>query len=284
VGRCGAHQPKSVEQLEQVEGQNSFNTFAKLGKMMLEAYVETLESILIDSLKFPWKGMLLVTVESLCKLKLYLLPTSHWKLTQIFTRMLSLLEERTLDTERGYKLSPSVLFQAVRIASEYSAIDQFDFAQGLFSSIIPHITFLSDSQYGMQKAEANLLFAFHYQRQQLWGDCAARLVAATRYISSNIGQNDVATTRYLKTALDELDGNLWNYDGYSVQELLSHHIERLISLLPGIGMTGRCSSRKATNDLASSDAMSISTRSYQYGVTYSVSEVTGVSDSVFMVP
>lgn len=107
-------------------------------------------------LKLGSKKRLIAIVESLRELQFDLLSVYHWLLAPRFAQMLDLLRDENTWAEKNHKLFPSVLFQAIRIASAYSLTDQFYYASYLFSTIIPRIISLADSQYGMEKAEALL--------------------------------------------------------------------------------------------------------------------------------
>ena len=196
--------------------------------------------------------------------------------------MLNLLGNENLDAGKLAKFSPGVLFQGVHIASAYSLVEKFEYAQRLFLSTIPHLSSLDNSKYGKQKVEAELQFTIHYQQQQqLRVSCAAHLVSAIQNFSPDVAK--AATTNYLKDAFDELSQDLWNHEGSVLPDLFENHIEKLRWILGRMDSADIDAPRTAVSELISWDAMSIFTRSDKYGVTYSVSEVTGVSDSVFMV-
>lgn len=88
----------------------------------------------------------------------------------------------------------------------------------------------------------------------------------------------------MKSVLEELrpTQNLWSHDDDALPELFGIHIERLRLLIWDAKLAGLNPPRNGGFGPAFSDAISNST-SCRYGVTYSVSDITGLGDSGFIV-
>lgn len=266
-------------------------------RYLVEALADSLDRMLLPQITSA--------VESL--LKMAARTQNPVELPSLFAKMLEILENQE-STSRKTRSRPSeILFQAVGIASAYSAkqCTDFDYADRLFCSVIVRIKGLSSSKEGDAKAMAYLLMALHHKRQQSWGVCYSHLRMVARNISSRRGK-DTPEGRLLDS-MEELNAQLWATNGCSSEklpQLFETKIDELKSMLDvnisagtvnrplspvltGYGLFRMTLQRENADDIRTylgneKSSASLSSRSYRIGVTYSAPSITGINDSISM--
>ena len=230
-----------------------------------------------------------------------------------FAKMLQLLQDQDSISQCARSLSSEVLFQAIKIASEYSVVQSpdFDYAGPLFLSLVAQIGRLSSRKHGEEKARAFLEIALHCERRQSWGECVSHLKLVSSTIEACRGK-DNSDARHVRKCVDELKSVLWAKDGCSCEnlpELFQTQIAKLrfpldLKVASGSryatmdggwhgvnqwydewGIPGWARSNVTTTSMGEYNGMrktptSLSSRSYRYGVTYSEHSIAGVTDSL----
>jgi hypothetical protein len=174
-----------------------------------------------------------------------------------------------------------LLFQCTKLAMVYSSIQEFELAEALFHEIIPHFDgreeFLILDSYmdTMTQSTAHIEYALHLQRKGRLRKSAEILLLIYYDLMSKVNRryNDAlaALEGHLSSLQQRLDQNTYAY-------LISyiHYTLQPESSLPPTEITRKIENCK--------DDETMDTTSNKYGVTYSVSDITGISYSHFMVP
>ena len=149
----------------------------------------------------------------------------------LFSHMLNILREQNPIPARQSQLCPEILFEAVKIASEYSAIQnieclEYDYASPLFCSVFTQIRQLSDVTHGYKKAQAYIRYALHSQRQQNWGECLTRLSMATKSIQC-VKDGDRFALNKLERSLEILNRDIYNFEGTDMNELFERKVNEM---------------------------------------------------------
>jgi hypothetical protein len=201
---------------------------------------------------------------------------------------------RAPETEFGPEAELSS--KGVQLKKAVSMLKEFLWTHPIFSSALPKLEQLRQQKYGLHETREFLGFFLYNKSQKLGGGAADYLILALRGLVK-LGRGDDEVARSIKAILIEVlhaeFEELFLQRGISRYHILDVILERLCTV--GIGQSdGPTDGEKKANegDNAESNGRSkdgeddtmTDTTSCKYGVTYSVTEVTGISDSVFMEP
>ena len=156
-----------------------------------------------------------------------------------------------------------VLFHCTRLAAAYSEGEMFEPAEILFQALLvgPH-----SNRYTLS---AHIEYALHLQRQNHWERSARHLISAYECMNT-MEERDIDQEERLKHHLAATRDQL----GPGGQAFLAERIKDIVTELT-FTVEGK-------EDVEEDDLMDA--KSTKYGITYSVSEITGISYSQFMVP
>ncbi len=189
--------------------------------------------------------------------------------------------------EMDHNLFPEYLIEGIHLATIQSPSD-FRAADSVFLSVLPKLELLSDAKYNLEKFYAYLEIGLHYKRHEKWEKAAEYLHLASESPVNQKG-NDFAMTRFVNIHLIEAQMQIKFYDSRRAQKELreknfiefiqSNHGNGRHSQHAKDGRPGVCDEGDDGESNVNTD-----TTSCKYGLTYSVSDITGISDSRFMVP
>lgn len=193
---------------------------------------------------------------------------------------------------------PESISEGVHLVNAHSMLGEFVRAHSIFSSVLPKLQLLSNTKYGLPKIDEYQVFGLHSRSQEIEVDAAKYLLLAYEGLV-NLGRKKDAVTTSVKNTLIEIllaeFQELYLQGGIDRGNILHFTEKRLENILfEGSGQT-ESSMESENSDDEEDDAKSSGknnddddtktyTTSCKYGLTYSVSEITGVSDSDFMVP
>lgn len=211
----------------------------------------------------------------------------------------------------GASLSPQfphVWFAIVKLANAYSTEQKLALADLLFAHSIPNLQVLDDILYGTKKTNGFLAYSLHLQRQQDWAKSGRMLMLALENVAQMGDQGTIPKEDYeplvehLYLRWNELQEELraQNVDEEVVKPMkdlieskrpqLDHQQQSLdvtVNEMSTLEITRGSSFRRlpTVTEVSEKDGISsLSSKSYTYGVTYSASSITGISDSIYMVP
>jgi hypothetical protein len=181
-------------------------------------------------------------------------------------------------------LTPEVLIEGITLAETYSIFEDFALAHSVFSCIFPKLCLLSDEKYASQIIYGYTRLGLHYMRQGLGVEAYSYLSLACKGL--------VKLGRHLEA--DRLNPHIdkaWKLanerscveTAWTRRAELEHiEMSRGNVLLKTIAHDRIWNT--AAKDNRDKDDFETDTSSCKYGLTYLVSDITGISDSVFMVP
>jgi hypothetical protein len=176
-----------------------------------------------------------------------------------------------------------LLREIVGLGSAFSGLSCVAAAELLFSAVIPKLDYLSDFEFGALKAQGYLERSSLYFSQHKYRHTVDDLSAGYKYITEGL--------RYQALHRDLVD--CFNEDRKMVQQHLSASSDpeqhRMAKELEGMGLDSGL--LEVLDFPGISNAIELDrtgtntpdTSSIKYGLTYSVSEMTGISNSVFLV-
>ena len=201
----------------------------------------------------------------------------------------SLMSEMRKVLDEGFEMDsnhlPELLSERDHIANARSMLEDFVCAHPIFSSMIPKLQQLSNAKYGLQNVHEHQLFGLYDRSREVALDVAKYLWLAHEGLVK-LGRQDDAVTMSVKATLIEVllaeFEELFLVRGICRDIILQHVENRLGNML--LEETGQTESSMGNEKNNEEDDTKTDTTSCKYGVTYSVSEITGISDSAFMVP
>jgi hypothetical protein len=274
-------------------------------------------SVLATSLREGWKDEIVEAMKSLSDVEFQRITWSKSHIIRRAEKLALNLSQRP-DEDRIRDLPAGAVFELIKVAASYVGRlgdDGLGITEALLQSLSPHLGRLSSLSLGTQKAQAYLEYARFYLGQKRWGLCASSLQEAVRSVSANTGKSFPEVSNALKdivqmtdqdlsmslsnsfwTRLEQCcsDVNILTEEAEDPFESLGAEFYRILKALKvftemtlrqnEIMLEDHTSTNSNLPCAPTDDGTSMSSRSYKYGVTYSVSEITGVSDSIFMVP
>jgi tetratricopeptide (TPR) repeat protein len=216
------------------------------------------------------------------EISIQLLETFSIAEASTMSKARSLLEE---SLEMDHEISPEFLVEGIHLASIYSDWEDVTSAQSIFESVLPKLELLSDAKYDLEKAYAYLEFGLHHQRQGVWKSAVDYLSMAYEGLAK-LKESDESLMKFVKMCLIEVQLQV----EHSVEETKLKQ-QRFIDIVeagreerrPKRHRQAKSSKHSERNDSDEEDVES-DMMSCKYGITYSVGDITGISDSVFMVP
>jgi tetratricopeptide (TPR) repeat protein len=187
-------------------------------------------------------------------------------------------------------LLPEVLDNGISLAHRYSVLNDFAAAHSVFSYVLPMLwtntSFWeeSDPNYDLWITCGYWCFGLHYMRQGLWTEAVDYLLLAQEELvnKDKYNRSVVVQSHLTEAQMKMREGNHSGVESRKRSELEAIEMCRIHRLLKEIRPTRV---RKTTvKDGAEIEDFMTDTTSCKYGITYSVTEITGISDSVFMVP
>jgi hypothetical protein len=202
-------------------------------------------------------------------------------------------------TETEFGPEAELSSKGVQFRKAVSMLKEFFGTHSIFSSVLPKLEQLRQQKYGLHESGEYWGFCLYNKSQKLGVDAADYLMLALRGLVK-LGRGDDEVAGSIKATLIEIlqaeFEELFLQRGISRYHLLDLILERLSNIRTvesGQSGSPTDSEKKADEgDNAESNGRSkdgeddtmTDTTSCKYGVTYSVTEVTGISDSVFMEP
>ena len=186
--------------------------------------------------------------------------------------------------EMDHYLTPDVLVEGLDLAGTYSVLKDFASAHSVFSSVLPKLWLLSDAKYEPDIIYGYMEFGLHYKRQELWPEAFDYLSLAHKGLVKS-GRRHEAT--FLDSHLDKAS-RLMHETSCFEAESSQRKVLELIEMRRGNMLLKNISHGKTwefvMKGINEKYEFETDTASCKYGKTYSVSSITGISDSMFMVP
>lgn len=181
-------------------------------------------------------------------------------------------------------LTPDVLVEGIDLAGTYSVLKNFASAHSVFSSVLPKLWLLTDAKYESDVIYGYIEFGLHYKRQELWREAFDYLSLAHKGLTKS---GRLREAMFLEPHLD-MDLRLSHELRCLKEERIKINELEHIEMGRGNGLLKTISHSRtwktATKDHEKKCDSETDTTSCKYGITYSVSSITGISDSVFIVP
>lgn len=211
-------------------------------------------------------------------------------------------------------IDPDILSFGISFAHYLSVLKQFTIAHSIFSSMLPQVWAQSDPKYHGLMAHSHLMFGLHYKRYGVLTEADEYLSLAYEWFEELKQRNIVMVVEsYLSEAREDL-----NDENHLEMELEKRSaleaiemvwVKRLLkeirpARLPktalkdvaktqngaetedggGVQNVGETEEGGELEESAEIDDTMTDITSCKYGITYSCSDITGISDSGFMVP
>jgi tetratricopeptide (TPR) repeat protein len=209
----------------------------------------------------------------------------HFTLEKISGLLEAFILQEASDPNLNHDLPPTIIFLSARLANECTMLKDFESTTVLFSTIIQYLEHFNDAEYGTEKVCAYLKFALHLQRQGRWTQANSLLqIADERAI--NADPHDIDLSYCLRWCYAQLESKLAHERDPAIKEtkiLLARIKETAFSSVIKFSKglhTSSCRSRDKESDGEEDFDMISEDQSYKYGVTFSRSVVTGVSNSI----
>jgi hypothetical protein len=186
--------------------------------------------------------------------------------------------------EMDHYLTSDVLVEGLYLAGTYSVLKDFASAHSVFSSVLPKLWLLSDAKYESDVIYGYIEIGLHYKRQELWPEAFDYLSLAHKGLAKS-GRCQEAT--FLESHLDQASRSMHETSCFEAESSQRKVLE-LIEMSRGNTLLKNISHGKTwevvVKGINKKDEFETDTTSCKYGITYSVSSITGISDSMFMVP
>ncbi|CZS97693.1 uncharacterized protein RAG0_06645 [Rhynchosporium agropyri] len=180
-------------------------------------------------------------------------------------------------------IQPKVFLEAMRLASHISEQDWYDTAEMLYLVTVPKIHALDNFIYGRKKADAFIAYCMQHQRRKQWRKCIRDILHAYKCLmagdrESAVQEGPVDLLRETwsvikKAAAEEPNITKDSSTRESIRKI--DHADQKLLCWKKLQLSG------LLDESEEEDWEKDTTRSSKYGVTYSVSDVTGVSYSAY---
>jgi hypothetical protein len=217
-------------------------------------------------------------------------------LKSLMSEMKKVLDEN-LEIDSNHLLES--VTEGVHLANARSMLGEFVRVHSVFSSVLPKLQLLSNAKYSLPKIDEYQVFGLRNRSQEIEVDAAKYLLLTFEGLVNLGRKNDAVTTSVKDTLIEILLAEfqeLYLRGGIDRGNIL-HFIEKRLGNILFEGSRQTESSMDSENsddeeDYTKSngknndeeDDTKTYTTSCKYGLTYSVSEITGISDSPFMAP
>ena len=240
--------------------------------------LETLSPILAgyEDLGLPHRTLSILG--SLLEICIYLMDGQ--RVQTIVHDMQRLLDERI---EIDYNKFPEVLLEGVHLASVYSSQWKLSLAESLMARVIPKLELLNDAKYETEKlygyvecGNLNLRLKHLEQAAYYLGLAKEVLLKLNRYGSFNDPVAAFVDAGLCKIAI-------YSHRTNQLREGFALNQERLLAMI-GVTAESRDTDDEVLSDgsrTVGDDATNAETASYKYGVTFSTTDITGISESEF---
>jgi tetratricopeptide (TPR) repeat protein len=177
-----------------------------------------------------------------------------------------------------YKSFPEVLVEAIHLGSVYSQLLEYKPAESLMSQVIPKLEFLDDATYEMEKIYA----CIEYGKANLRLDC---LEQAEFYIQlaksrlEKLNRHDDAVVSFVDACLVELE-----FRSLRPRARTALSRETLTQMIKGSTESEDTDSEVVCEGsrIRGENETDVDTSSHKYGVTFSMTSITGCSISQFL--
>ncbi|KAG4440765.1 hypothetical protein IFR05_003752 [Cadophora sp. M221] len=180
-------------------------------------------------------------------------------------------------------IQPRVFLEAMRLASHISEQDWYDTAEMLYLVTVPKIHALDNFIYGRKKADAFIAYCMQHQRRKQWRKCIRDILHAYKCLMAGDRESAIQegpvdllreTWSVIKKAVAEEPNVTKDTSTRESMRKIDHADQKLLcwKKLQLSGLLDESEEEDWDKD---------TTRSSKYGVTYSVSDVTGVSYSAY---
>ena len=197
-----------------------------------------------------------------------------WNVKRTISGMRKLFEE-LIRIDADQNQLPEILIEGIHLANVYSALTEDDDAESLLSRIIPKLELLSDAKYGIEKVYGYMEYGCLYQNQERWEEASDYLHLAKDGLYK-LNRHSDPVVRFVEARLMEV--RTYSGGAYNRHELSK---ERLEQVHGGLRRRhhGGSEDREASRGTKSvrEEASDTETASCKYGITFSTSEITGVS-------
>ncbi|KAH7379810.1 hypothetical protein BKA64DRAFT_749969 [Cadophora sp. MPI-SDFR-AT-0126] len=208
----------------------------------------------------------------------------HWDEMKASVAQLQVLLIRPSAVCRwSQNIPPKVFLEAMRLASTISEQDWYDTAEMLYLVTVPRIHALDNFIYGRKKADAFIAYCMQHQRRRQWRKCIRDILHAYKCLMAGDRESAVQegpvdqlreTWSLIKKAVAEEPNVTKDSSTRESMRKIDHADQKLLcwKKLQLSGLLDESEEEEWDKD---------TTRSSKYGVTYSVSDVTGVSYSAY---
>ncbi|PVH83906.1 hypothetical protein DL98DRAFT_569298 [Cadophora sp. DSE1049] len=208
----------------------------------------------------------------------------HWDEMKASVSQLQVLLIRPSAVCRwSQNIPPKVFLEAMRLASTISEQDWYDTAEMLYLVTVPRIHALDNFIYGRKKADAFIAYCMQHQRRKQWRKCIRDILHAYKCLMAGDRESAVQegpvdqlreTWSLIKKAVAEEPNVTKDASTRESMRKIDHADQKLLcwKKLQLSGLLDESEEEDWDKD---------TTRSSKYGVTYSVSDVTGVSYSAY---
>ncbi|KAH7327108.1 hypothetical protein BKA65DRAFT_62385 [Rhexocercosporidium sp. MPI-PUGE-AT-0058] len=208
----------------------------------------------------------------------------HWDEMKTSVSQLQVLLIRPSAVCRwSQNIQPKVFLEAMRLASHISEQDWYDTAEMLYLVTVPKIHALDNFIYGRKKADAFIAYCMQHQRRKQWRKCIRDILHAYKCLMAGDRESAVQegpvdllreTWSVIKKAVAEEPNVTKDTSTRESMRKIDHADQKLLcwKKLQLSGLLDESEEEDWDKD---------TTRSSKYGVTYSVSDVTGVSYSAY---
>ncbi|KAL2060740.1 hypothetical protein VTL71DRAFT_9382 [Oculimacula yallundae] len=180
-------------------------------------------------------------------------------------------------------IQPKVFLEAMRLASHISEEDWYDTAEMLYLVTVPKIHALDNFIYGRKKADAFIAYCMQHQKRKQWRKCIRDILHAYKCLMAGDRESAVQegpvdllreTWSVIKKAVAE-EPNLTKDSQTRESMRKIDNADQKLLCWKKLQLSG------LLDESEEEDWDKDTTRSSKYGVTYSVSDVTGVSYSAY---
>jgi tetratricopeptide (TPR) repeat protein len=202
----------------------------------------------------------------------------HWPSVHALLRdMQKSLDER-LDID--YESFPEVLLEGIHLGSVYCQLLEYELAESLMSQVIPKIEILDDATYEIEKIYAYMEYGRANLRLGVLEQAAFYLNWA-KYGLEKLNRHDDPVVAFVDARLLELEFRSVNSRDKTAlgREML------MVMEMIGVSIPSHDAGDEAVSEgsrIGGEDATDVDTSSYKYGVTFSTTDITGVSISEFL--
>ncbi|KAI6710695.1 hypothetical protein JHW43_006753 [Diplocarpon mali] len=181
-------------------------------------------------------------------------------------------------------IQPKVFLEAMRLASTISQEDWYDTAEMLYLVTVPKIHALDNFIYGRKKADAFIAYCMQHQRRKEWRKCIRdilhaykSLMAGDREAAVQEGPVELLRETWSRIKKAVADDPLITKDGATKESMRKiDFADQKLLFWKKLYISGLLDDESEEEDWEKDTK-----RDSRYGVTYSVSDVTGVSYSAY---